>query len=715
MRIILSVGTSVFVLLSTIRIGAAIDLNNPHIAFPRVLKNSVREEVITADVKKDPGRTDFDVYMHPVGEIRITTTTFTAPAGYTIATAPPGTVQTTVEHTTIPDVFLFEGCSTCGNEDAAYQLKIYSKRDPTRGEKFYKPILVTQGFDAAYRIPGAQFNFDEFHNILNSVFHKDDTSKELTCKPPPERSPECDPQEVGLLRTLYEEGYDIALLLWKNPLIDIPTNAEVTLQALRWLENHTATGAGTEPVVIGPSMGGLVTRYALQKAGGNFPASGIRARLFIAFDSPNRGAEVPMSIQALASYFSDLDASRYQTFLNLTSTAARQLLLSSVIDRETGDVSQFISDYEDPNDPGNPTAREHGEFMRAINEPTFRANIKDIRHINGVNQKPIYTAAIINGSGEGIDLGYFSQFAHELTYASQSGVKLDLELATANPAVPLPARPVFEGDIVPHNPLGLTCLIGGIKGENCIDKDQLTYFLREPAFVENAPGGLRDTYRKTIKAVQDSGFPWGFVDQRFTTVGSKGNHAFIPSLSGAGLLNRDINNNRSWFTRTGTRGICTISGECMFDEYRAPEKNQRHVAVTQENKQWFLELIRTYGPQGAPLQPIAGRACVLEDQLGVGRLRASFGYNNPNSFSVTIPVGQNNKFAGPGISENEGQPNTFLPGPHNAVFSVTFREIAFPTWTLDGSDVRPAAPDPLRPNCVPLPGPLGSLRVETTP
>src|SRR5215471_18202278 len=112
MRAATLIWTSIALLLSSIPAGA-LDLNNPQIVInlPQVIKSSVREDVITTDVKKDPNRTDFNVYMHPIGEIRITTTTLAAPRGYTIATAPPGTVTRTVEHTTIPgDVFLFEGC-----------------------------------------------------------------------------------------------------------------------------------------------------------------------------------------------------------------------------------------------------------------------------------------------------------------------------------------------------------------------------------------------------------------------------------------------------------------------------------------------------------------------------------------------------------------------------------------------------------------------------
>jgi hypothetical protein len=571
------------------------------------------EDLRRAEVAKVPDGRGFNVYMHPFGERIVTTTTTFFPPG-----RPPRTDRQTQTY----PANLFEDCRTCdGNQDAGYQLKIFSKNhDPTKGQKFTKPILVTQGFDASYKLPD-QFGFGQFEEMLNHVFHKDDTTIDLTCPGPAG----C---ETGLLSQLYNEGYDIALLLWKNPLIDIRTNARVTAQALQWLEDHTDIRPGTEPVIIGPSLGGLVTRYALQLVGSRTIESNIRARLFIAFDSPNRGAEIPMSLQALLSYLADQFAEAgNQLLANLSSMGARQLLLSSVVlDRDfmlrpgfhlTG-VSQVILDYENPNDPRNITASAHATFMADINRPDFRANIKNIVHPVAGGQEPIYMAAIINGSGIGLDLGY----TEDLLYATGSSAtallgldKLDIELRTAMPRSEVT---VFYGDVNPH----------GLPGA---DKDAFTYNFEEPAFVENAPGGLRNTYWQVIGLVDAAGYPWKDVDEHFCaedvpppcrklTSGPRGNHAFIPSISSAGVLNRDINNNTSFYIPIETMGRCAGGTQfCMFDEFRAPETNQRHVAVTQENKRWFLDLIHTYGPRGLgpDLVPVLASQNSCEIRLAV--------------------------------------------------------------------------------------------------
>jgi Domain of unknown function (DUF4114) len=521
----------------------------------------VQRDVITKDVEKvdeeKAGGEGFNTYVHPFGEVREETTTTLF-----IASGPP---ITHVSRRAYPPGFMFEDCCTCGdNEKAAYQLKIFSKhQDPTRGQKFDKPILVTQGFDANYGT-AKQFRFGEFELKLSDVF--DENTGQRT-------------SDVGLLRVLYDEGYDIALLLWKNPLIDIRTNAKVTLQALRWLESYTDIREGTEPVVIGPSMGGLVTRYALQEAGGTFPASGIRARLFIAFDSPNRGAEVPMSLQAITVFTRNDSVNLRQTFLNLTSRAARQLLLSSVDDQNRGLIPQVILNYEDPNDPGNLTARDHAEFMGEINDPDFRAQMQKIVHQFMGKEEQIYMAALINGSGTGRNLDYPEGCRYASIEVLTEGF---LRLAMAKPGN---LQEVFFGDTFSSG-------------------DEFHYRFQEPAFVENAPGGLRDTYQAVIDEVQKQFGALLEVAQCFKNARSTGNHAFIPSLSGAGLPKEtvDINRNQSWFSGIGTHCDLTHLSGCplgrgMFDEFRAPASNQEHVSVTRENKRWFRELICTRGPQ----------------------------------------------------------------------------------------------------------------------
>lgn len=65
---------------------------------------------------------------------------------------------------------------------------------------------------------------------------------------------------------------------------------------------------------------------------------------------------------------------------------------------------------------------------------------------------------------------------------------------------------------------------------------------------------------------------------------------------------------------------------------------------------------------------------------------AWFGYVNNEAGSVEVPFGISN-FFGPS-PPFRGQPFTFLPGVHNAVFSVSFHGGTFAEWTLAGHKVR---------------------------
>lgn len=500
--------------------------------------------IVRHDVQAGTFHADaFNTFYHPVGDFYQKITTLSA-AGRT------DVVRRIMQGPVSAD------CCHCGDDqNAGYMLKLYSKdQNPTRGEKLDKPILVTQGFDSDYRLPEDQFTFSDFHDLLNTV---NDTA-----------TGEHPTGENGLLSELYEEGYDIVLLLFKNPLIDLQVNARVVLEALRWLEGRTEVREGTEPVIIGPSMGGLITRYALQLAGQDFPASGIRARLFIAFDSPNRGAEIPMSIQALLTYVADDDVKAYIRLGNLQSVAARQMLLSSVSNASSIRFLHIVEDYEHPDSL-------HGLFMNEINAPGFRAQIKNITHPVAGKVEDIYTAAIINGSGIGMDLGLPPHFKY--ADLGCTFCLLDLELRTTAPGG---VSGVFFGD--------------------AFTRDPLSYLFGEPAFIENGPGGLRPTYNTihdTFEGLKIRGgeiLHWNLFDPRFE------NHSFIPSISGAGLVGENINNNFIWFRPLGgplfPGGPTAPSIPSVFDEVRAPSQNQRHVAVTSENKQWFLNLIHAHGP-----------------------------------------------------------------------------------------------------------------------
>jgi len=79
-----------------------------------------------------------------------------------------------------------------------------------------------------------------------------------------------------------------------------------------------------------------------------------------------------------------------------------------------------------------------------------------------------------------------------------------------------------------------------------------------------------------------------------------------------------------------------------------------------------------------PVRPVV--ECVRhENQAAV----VSFGYDNPNRFAVSLPIGEQNRFSD---SADAGQPALFLSGRQNDVFKVKLKD-APATWTLDGSSV----------------------------
>jgi hypothetical protein len=518
---------------------------------------------------------------------------------------------------------VFEPCCDCANTpntlnnpkfESAFQLLVFSKdQDPrldpgSANRKFDKPILVVQGFDADWG-GGSQFNFGTFVLALNTMI--DDFGR-FTGAP-------------GMLQDLYDKGYDIALMLWRNPNAPVENNAKSLAQALRWLVDHSQD-TGAEPVVIGPSLGGIVARYALQKAGANFANSGIKASLLIAFDSPNLGAEIPMSLQALVLAAGHPDAESAQgkmLFRNLTSPAAREMLLSTMkSDHPHGETRQSVTDYQDPN-------TEHGRFYAELNSPVEYFSLANItRPVCGGAPEPMYTAALLNGSGT----GQGHELESGLTYAKQTLIKGNITLTSS-----VENQEILVADIDPF-------------GGSVVGVASTQYKFQEPVFMEDVPGGTRSSYGQIHRA---DGFVWEKFDSRFIFNG----HAFVPSRSAAGLLGlfqENVNSPAFWRTPTGLLGRHRPMG--IFDEFRAPLTNQMHMDITAETKGWFIELIEKYGPH----DPAQCALCGAEGQSCCGRASCGSGLacDHFQDRDICAPCGGNTQLCCPGTSKCPGA----LPG-----------------------------------------------------
>lgn len=102
---------------------------------------------------------------------------------------------------------------------------------------------------------------------------------------------------------LQEAGRDVIVLGYDSRSVAIAANAEVAIQCVkRALEERS----GDAPLVLGGlSMGGLVTRYALLKMEheDNIPHG---VGTYFSYDSPHRGAWIPISLQVFAHFMAGL-------------------------------------------------------------------------------------------------------------------------------------------------------------------------------------------------------------------------------------------------------------------------------------------------------------------------------------------------------------------------------------------------------------------------
>lgn len=153
------------------------------------------------------------------------------------------------------------------------------------------PVIAVEGFDL-----DNSWDWDELYNHLN---------------------------HENLLETIRGEGYDIVMLDFTDATDYIQRNSFVVVELIRQVQAMIDPEA--DFVISGASMGGLCSRYALAY----METYGLehRARTFISFDAPNRGANIPLGIQYWLDFFSGLSDAAADMLSSLNRPAARQMLV----------------------------------------------------------------------------------------------------------------------------------------------------------------------------------------------------------------------------------------------------------------------------------------------------------------------------------------------------------------------------------------------------
>lgn len=228
-----------------------------------------------------------------------------------------------------------------------------------------KPIFLLDGFD-----PGDTRNTTAIYQLLNYGVG----------------------QNMG--DVVRAQGYDVIILNFPNytrpntaTLIDggvdyIQRNAMVLVELINIIN---AQKIGTaKNVVIGPSMGGLISRYALRFMEQN--SLNHDTRLYISFDSPHLGANVPIGFQHLFNYmgFGPVGDVSMQGIVNgmLKSPASRQMLIDHFEGHlQAGSIFEFNTAAATLLPTGSPNYRN--AFQTELNTMGFPLTTRNVSIANG--------------------------------------------------------------------------------------------------------------------------------------------------------------------------------------------------------------------------------------------------------------------------------------------------------------------------------------------
>ena len=486
-------------------------------------------------------------------------------------------------------------CQGCNDPDAGYMMALYTDNNPQGSPSVNKPLVIVPGFDFSRGGPN-QMTLASLENSLRNS---------------------------GFLGQLTSAGFDVFIVMFKNPHIWTQNNVQTLMQALNEVQATSGhMSYGNEIIVLGISSGGVIARYALQELGVRVENGGsFYPKLLVTLDSPHRGADIPISVQNLLRYSNSKSAEAGRITNIILSSAAGQLLIKQHKGGRSGTVNHDITNYETLiNIDG--TLNEHGRFMAEINAPSYIGKLQVFRPYAGfttnpacqmdqalcsvlqdpsnpncdvdpikcsVNSNYLNTAAITNGQSDGLGYGYapgqeYLGMYHPLSTRICVGVcpfcicrtvsvsLARLHLHTSTPSLSARSR-VFIGKY--------------------LDQDEYTYNLREPVLTENAPGsslnynnaGIYTLIRTLTEGITVFGtrLTWNSANLLNYQTSS-----FIPTISAAGVVSStvNINNVAAWFISPSF-----ITSNSLFKQIYLAPTNQSHVNINPGNVAFLLSLL----------------------------------------------------------------------------------------------------------------------------
>ncbi|MBW3518739.1 T9SS type A sorting domain-containing protein [Flavobacterium sp. NKUCC04_CG] len=292
---------------------------------------------------------------------------------------------------------------------------IRTKTSANHQGRILKPFIIAEGFDPNSVLTpekhGGSLTLSDFTESLNST-------SELR----------------EILTDSDSAEYDLIYIDWINGVGDIRENAKTLQKVITWVNNQKSRNGSTEQnVLLGQSMGGLISRYSLAKMEQQNKKHDVR--LFVMHDSPLQGSNTPLSIQYLSRH-----ALSVYTSNPLAVTVGEVLIpfiqtIGSLFD------SDFLADYTSPNAAltlqDTPAAMQMNKYY-----VTLRKQATEQPHIQWQNEfdqvgypTQSRNIAISNGNQCGIGQGFSGRDKLVSIHGSESSGNDRLRKAIFNLAV----------------------------------------------------------------------------------------------------------------------------------------------------------------------------------------------------------------------------------------------------------------------------------------
>lgn len=458
-----------------------------------------------------------------------------------------------------------------------------------------RPLIIIDGFDPGDKRqiqdsdPHPDYNNEEHVSIEEMMTYEDSSGN-----------------THNLIAELRALGYDLVIVnhptYWRNGVaIDggadyIERNALTHVTLYEHLNALLAQNNSSEElVIIGPSMGGQISRYALAYMEANNIDH--NTRLWVSVDSPHLGANIPVGAQTLLNVLKDYtDSSEAQDFvdLQLGSAAAKQQLIEQHKTEyvvypffQSVDVGQEYLNGRTVSQ-GFSENRGHPFFVQYYNNlfnnglPNSKGYPQNLRKIAVVNGSLTNTKAYQNpyeNNGTGFSGSLFSD-----NFASNGGQTFKIKGYT--------------------NVIGHTVTMETYSMPTSGSSHKIAYFKKLSGLgwnyydrfiannnsrgnLDNTPGGWFPTQRDLGYSIENTVPCEWFIGQicvnDWNIFTLEHVNSFIPTASALGFLNPDFN----WSQKFSRNLVCT--GEIPFDSYFGPKDNERHTSFTAESIAWLLE------------------------------------------------------------------------------------------------------------------------------